>query len=79
MTSLCVPSQPHNVSEAGQRLRERRGRGRRLSCPRPLSADQEAFVGWFVAYWRRRGARLLAAVSAEAERAVTGADGREPS
>jgi hypothetical protein len=35
----------------------------RDACPkrqRLLDPDHEAFVDWFVTYWRRHGARLLA-------------------
>jgi hypothetical protein len=35
--------------------------------PRLLDLEHEAFVEWFVAYWRRRGDRLFA----------SDADGRE--
>jgi hypothetical protein len=37
-------------------------------CPkrqRLLDPDHEAFVDWFVTYWRQRGARLLAGQTIE--------------
>src|SRR5262249_53051719 len=35
-------------------------RARASGSPSPLSANHEAFVDWFVSYWRRRGARPFA-------------------
>jgi hypothetical protein len=32
-----------------------------------LDPDHEAFVDWFVAYWRRHGAQLLASDTADKE------------
>jgi hypothetical protein len=29
------------------------------AAPAPAGPDHEAFVEWFVAYWRRRGAQLF--------------------
>jgi hypothetical protein len=53
----------------GRRRPDRRGSSRtrqrqpRDVCPqrqRLLDPDHEAFIDWFVTYWRRRGAQLFA-------------------
>lgn len=41
-------------------LRSSRDRGTAAGSSRPLPPDHEAFVDWFVSYWRRRGARVFA-------------------
>jgi len=45
---------------AGVDLRSSRNRGRRPEPALVLPPDHEAFVDWFVSYWRRRGAYLFA-------------------
>jgi hypothetical protein len=47
---------------AATKRRSRRARSRD-ACPercRLLDPDHEAFVDWFVTYWRRNGAQLFA-------------------
>jgi hypothetical protein len=51
---------------ASQRASTIPGRPSRDVCPRRrrmLDPDHEAFVEWFVAYWRRRGAQLFASTT----------------
>lgn len=54
-------------ARASTRPHAARSRDTCSARPRLLDPEHEAFVEWFVAYWRRRGARLFA----------SGADGGE--
>jgi hypothetical protein len=70
MSSAEPPDQPAACATRGRRraaakrLNARSSRPRaRDTCPerpRLLDPDHEAFVDWFVAYWRSRGAQLFA-------------------
>jgi hypothetical protein len=55
------------LARASTRSRQARSRDACPARPRLLDLEHEAFVEWFVAYWRRRGDRLFA----------NDADGRE--
>lgn len=55
------------ATRAKARLSEPRSRD---ACPerqRLLDSDHEAFVDWFVAYWRRHGAQLFASQTTSKE------------
>jgi hypothetical protein len=67
---------PTRCPARGRRRRPSNARGLARShqhpardvCPRRqrlLEPDHEAFVDWFVAYWRQRGARVVAGQTIE--------------
>jgi hypothetical protein len=70
MNSPSEPDRPRAACRAAGRRRSanqrqtcHRRRQPRDACPqrqRLLDPDHEAFVEWFVAYWRRRGSDLFA-------------------
>lgn len=70
MSSPREPGRPRAACHAAPRRRPARERGEigrrqpRDVCParqRLLDPDHEAFVEWFVAYWRRHGTQLFLA------------------
>lgn len=54
-------------SRARTRSRHTRSRDKCPTRQRLLDPDHEAFVDWFVAYWRRHGTQLLASDTADKE------------
>lgn len=56
------PGSTHRPRQPQRQVRSACSQCRRLSDP-----DHEAFVEWFVAYWRRRGSDLFAEQSATKE------------
>jgi hypothetical protein len=69
MSSPREPGRPRAACHPAPRRRSARQRGTvsrrqpRDVCParqRLLDPDHEAFVEWFVAYWRRHGGQLFA-------------------
>lgn len=65
----CLASGRRRAAPSRARTRSRHARSRD-KCPtrrRLLDPDHEAFVDWFVAYWRRHGAQLLASDTADKE------------
>jgi hypothetical protein len=60
------PGRRHAVqAHPSTRSRQRRSRDMCPKRQRLLDPDHEAFVDWFVTYWRQRGARLLAGQTIE--------------
>ena|GEM_PF-2604918 len=60
--SACVATGRRRATNASRTDRPRLRQARDV-CPqrrRLLDPDHEAFVEWFVAYWRRRGSDLFA-------------------
>lgn len=69
LPDACRASGRHRAAPSRARTRSRRARSRD-KCPtrrRLLDPEHEAFVDWFVAYWRRHGAQLLASDTADKE------------
>jgi hypothetical protein len=67
--AACATTGRHRAStkRASARSSQRRSRD---TCPerqRLLDPDHEAFVDWFVTYWRRSGAQLFAGQTASKE------------